>query len=134
VAVAVLSWTAGARRHEASAYGINDPSSAALRVENRTSDFAIARVIIKDAEGLVTLQEEYGEITMGAEEVLEIEPGTILVSVYYVETAMAVMGRPSGSLEETVTVAPGKAAILVLQGGRSSPDGLVYVPPVLVEK
>lgn len=54
LAVGALVW-ANAYRHTASTYGIADPSSAALRIENRTTDFAITRVTIEDAEGRVAI-------------------------------------------------------------------------------
>lgn len=129
-----LTWAAGVVRHKASTYGIADPSSAALRMENRTSDFAITHVTIEDAKERGAVRDVHGEIGTGAESVLEIAPGTYLVRVSYVETGQAVPWRPKGSLSESFTISPGRAVILYLQGGRSSPEGLISVPPALVFK
>jgi len=129
--VGALMWATSAHRHRASTYGINDPSGAALRIENRTSDFAITRVTIADAEERVAFREVGIEIGIGAETVLEIAPGTYLVSVRYVETSQVVPWRPEGSLNESIVISPGKAVLLCLQGGRSSPEGSIFIPPEL---
>ena len=127
-------WAASERRHRASTYGITDPSGSALKIENRTSDFAITRVNIADAEERVAFLDMSIEIGNGAETVLEIAPGTYLVRVHYVETGQVVPWRPQGSLSESIAVSPGKAGLLRLQGGRSSPEGSIYIPPELVLK
>jgi len=127
-----LMWAVSVYRHRASTYGITDPSGAALRIENRTSDFAITRVTIEDPEERVAFRDVGIEIGTGAGTVLEIAPGTYLVRVHYVETDQAVPWRPQGSLSESIVVSPGKAVILCLQGGRSSPEGSIFVPPLLV--
>ncbi len=134
VGTVLIIRAAGARRHEASTYGISDPSSAALRIENRTSDFTITRVFIETAEGRVAVQDEYGEIDAGAATVLEIAPGSYVVNVFYVESSQVWAFRPKGSLSESVTLPSGRAAVVRLAGGRSSPEGLIFVPPELVLK
>lgn len=132
--VAAIALAVNARRHRASTYGIEDPSSAALRIENRTTDFAIARLSIEDAAAGVILEEVRGEIGPGAHHVLELAPGTYVVTVFYVEISMAVMGRPEGTLSASLKASPGKAAILHLSGGRSSPEAIIFVPPELLLK
>jgi len=129
-----LIWTESVNRHQASTYGIADPSSAALRIENRTSDFAITRVTLQNTEGSVAVRDVGHEIRMGEEAVVEITPGAYLVMVFYGETTQTAAGRPRGSLNASFTVSLGQAVILCLQGGRSSPEGLVFLPPELVFK
>jgi len=129
-----LIWAESVNRHQASTYGIADPSSAALRIENRTSDFAVTRVTLQNTEGFVTIRDVGHEISMGEEAVVEIAPGAYLVMVFYGETTQTVAGRPKGSLSASFTVSPEKAVILCLQGGRSSPEGLIFLPPELVFK
>jgi hypothetical protein len=75
-----------------------------------------------------------GEIGNGANATLEITPGTYLVNVSYIEIKQVEFGRPSGTLSASFTVLPGKAAILCLQGGRSSPESLMFFPPGLALK
>jgi hypothetical protein len=130
--VGALMLAASVHRHKASTYGITDPSGAALRIENRTSDFAITRVTIADAEERVAFRDVGIEIGIGAATVFEIAPGTYLIRVHYVETGQVVPWRPQGSLNESIAVSPGKAVLLCLQGGRSSPEGSIFIPPVLV--
>jgi hypothetical protein len=132
--VVALVWSANVRRHRASTYGIIDPSGAALRIENRASDFAITRIAIADAEERVAFRDEIVEIGAGAESVLEIPPGMFLISVHYVETNQALPWRPQGVLSESIEVSPGEAVVLRLQGGRSSPQSSMFLPPVLVSK
>jgi hypothetical protein len=129
--VGALFWTANMRRHRASTYGITNPSGSALKVENRSSDFAITRITIADAEERVPFRDMVIEIGVGAETALEIPPGTSFVTVHYVELGQAVPGRPQGSLSESIVVSPGKAVLLSLQGGRSSPASSIFIPPVL---
>jgi hypothetical protein len=129
--VGALMWAASERRHRASTYGIIDPSVSALIIENKTSDFAISRITIADAEG-VALRDVGIEIGVGGETVLEIAPGVLLISVHYVETSMVVLGRPQGFLSESISVMPGKAVLVSFQGGRSSPEGSMFIPPLLV--
>lgn len=124
-------WAASGRRHMASTYGITDPSVSALIIENKTGDFAISRITIADAKG-VALRDVGIEIGIGGETVLEIAPGALLISVHYVETSMVVLGRPQGFLSKSISVMPGKAALLSFQGGRSSPESSIFIPPVLV--
>lgn len=131
LAVVVIVWASNARRHRASTYGISDTSRAALRIENRTSDFAIKRVFIEDADLLVGTQDQYGGISAGAKEAFEIAPGSYQVKVFYVESSQVWAFRPEGSLSKLVTVGPGEAAILRLEGGRSSPEGMIFIPPKL---
>ena len=132
--VGALVWTANVHRHRASTYGITDPSGSALRIENRASDFAIIHVTIADAQDRVVFRDEIIEIGMGAASVFEISPGTYLVTVHYVEINQAVMGRPQGALSESIAVSSGRAVLLSLQGGRSSPEGSIFLPPVFVLK
>jgi hypothetical protein len=134
LAVVAIMWSSNARSHRASTYGFDDASSAALRVENRTTDFAIKRVFIEDADLLVGTQDEYGGIVAGAKEAFEIVPGSYQVKVFYVESSQVLAFRPEGSLSELVTVGPGEAAILRLEGGRSSPEGMIFIPPKLSVK
>jgi hypothetical protein len=134
LAVVLISWVRNVRSHQAATYGVSDPSRAALRIENKTSDFAIARVALSDLGTGVLVQYVPGEIGMGAGAVLEVAPGSYLVEVSYAETGMVVMTRPKGTLEGSFTVSPGKAAILSFQGGRSSPEGMVFLAPELVFK
>lgn len=134
VVVVSLLWAARARSHRASTYGITDPSRAALRMANGTSDFAITHITVEDARQHVVSQEVTIEIGPGARRVLELAPGSYVVSVRYVEIKQAVANRPKGSLSQPLTASPGKAVLLSLQGGRSSPDGLIYVPPRLVTR
>lgn len=134
VAFAALKWASGSNRHRAATYGIVDPLSAALRVENKTNDFALTRVSLEDPERAVTIQDLPGEIAPGEEAVLEIAPGTHAVTVFYVEANQVLGFRPKGSLSESITVSPGEAAIVRFQGGRSSPDTLFFVPPELALK
>lgn len=134
LAVVTIVWASNARRHRASTYGISDASRAALRIENKTSDFAIKRVFIEDAELLVGTQDEYGGIAAGEKEAFEIAPGSYQVKVFYVESSQVWAFRPEGSLSELVTVGPGEAAILRLEGGRSSPEGMIFIPPKLTIK
>jgi ubiquinone/menaquinone biosynthesis C-methylase UbiE len=129
-----ITWAVSVNRHEASTYGIADPSSAALRVENRTTDFAITRVSIEEPERSVTVQDVGREIGPSAEAVLEIAPGAYLVKVFYVEISQAVPDRPQGFLSGTFSVSPGKATVLHLQGGRSSPESFIFIPPELAFK
>jgi hypothetical protein len=129
-----IAWVVSAHRHGASTYGIADPSSAALRIENRTTDFAITRVSFEGTAQGEAVRDVYGEIAVDAEAVLEIAPGTYLVKVFYVEIKQAVAGRPKGFLSESFSVSPGKAAVLSFQGGRSSPEGMVFIPPKLALK
>jgi hypothetical protein len=121
-------------RHKASTYGIVDPSSAALRIENRTADFAITHVSVEGPERSVAVQDVRGEIGPDAEAVLEIAPGAYLVTVFYVEISQAVPDRPQGFLSGSFSVAPGKAAVLYLQGGRSSPESFIFISPELAFK
>jgi len=126
-----IAWAARVSRHQASTYGIDDPASAALRVENRTSDFAITHVSIEDAEAGRAVRDVQGEIGAGAGVDLEIAPGTYLVKVFYVEINQAVADRPKGFLSESCSVSPGKAVVLCLQGGAfvsGRPD--LYPPQV----
>ncbi|NIS80250.1 MAG: hypothetical protein GTO14_08580 [Anaerolineales bacterium] len=132
--VGATMWAASVHRHKASTYGITDPSASALRIENRTSDFAITRVTIVDAEERVAFQEAGMGVGVGAETVLEIAPGTYLVRVDYAETGVVVPWRPQGSLSESIKLSPGEAVLLCLQGGRSSPEGSIFIPPVLALK
>jgi hypothetical protein len=121
-------------RHRASTYGITAPSSAVLRIENKTSDFAIRRVSVEEAQSGLVILDEPGGLDVGAEAVFEIPPGTYVVRIFYMEIEPIVMGRPEGFLNESFSVSPGRAALLSFQGGRSSPDGLIYIPPELVFK
>jgi hypothetical protein len=134
LAGASITWGVGVYRHKASTYGIADPSSAVLSMENRTSDFAIRRVLIEDAAGGVVVADVYSEIGTGAGVVLEIVPGAYSVSVFYEEISQGVAWRPRGSVDASFSVSPGKAVVLYMQGGRSSPDGLFFIPPELVFK
>jgi hypothetical protein len=129
-----LLWAAWVRSHRASTYGITDPSRAALRVANGTSDFAITRITVEDARQHVVSQEVTIEVGPGASTVLELAPGPRVISVRFVEIDQAVANRPEGSLSQSVTVSPGEAVLLSLQGGRSSPDGMIFVLPRLVTK
>jgi hypothetical protein len=134
VGAALIIWVPSVHRHKASTHGIADPSSAALRIANRTTDFAIRSVSIGDAEGDVADQVVHNEIGPGAEAVVEIAPGSYLVSVSYVETNQVLPYRPEGALGESFTVSPGKAVILHLKGGRSSPESLIFIAPKLAFK
>ena len=134
VAWASITWAISANRHKASTYGIADPSSAALRIENRTADFAITRFSVEEPEGGVAVQDVRGEIGPGAEAVLEITSGAYLVTVFYVEIGQAAPDRPQGFLSGSFSVVPGKAAIMHLQGGRSSPESFIFIPPELAIK
>lgn len=130
--VGALMWTANVNRHRASTYGITDPSGSALRIENRARNFAITRVTIADADKRVALRDVGIEIGIGAETVIEIAPGTYIVSVNYVEISQVVPWRPHGHLSVSIVASPGKAVLLYFQGGSSSPDGSIFLPPVLV--
>jgi hypothetical protein len=134
LAVAGLSLAARARRHQASTYGIVDPTQAVLRVENRTSDFSVRSISLEDAERSVVVQNIQQEIRPGDETVLEIAPETYRVNVLFVEIVQAAAARPEGTLSVVVSISPGKAAILSFQGGNSSPDRPIYIPPELVVK
>jgi hypothetical protein len=134
MALAALNWASRSNRHQAATYGIVDPSCAALRVENRTNDFALTRVSLEDPERTLTIHDVPGEIAPGQEALLEIPPGAHVVTVFYVEANQVLGFRPKGSLSESVTVSPGEAAIVRFQGGRSSPDTLFFVPPELAVK
>jgi hypothetical protein len=134
VLVGLLLWAARARNHRASTYGITDPSRAGLRVDNGTSDFAVTRITVEDARQHVVSQDVTIEVEPGARTVLELAPGPYVISVRYVEIKQAEANRPAGSLSQSLTVSPGKAVLLSLQGGRSSPDGMLFVPPRLVTR
>lgn len=132
--LAYLVWAANVRRHEAATYGIADPAGAALRIENRTNDFAVARVTIEGPEAGAFISETPIEIAPGAATVQGIEPGTYRITVSYVEIEQVVGFRPKGSVTIPFTVAPAKAVIVSLEGGRSSPESLLFIPPELVLK
>lgn len=134
MALAALNWASRSNRHRAATYGIVDPSSAALRVENKTNDFALTRVSLEDPERAVTIHDVPGEIAPGQETVLEIAPGAYVAKVFYVEANQVLGFRPKGSLSELITVSPGEATIVRFQGGRSSPNTLFFVPPELALK
>lgn len=129
-----LVWAANVRRHKAATYGIADPAGAALRIENRTNDFAVARVAIESAEAGAFVRETPVEIAPGAAGGYGIEPGTYRVTVSYVEIKQVVGFRPKGSVTIPFTVFPARAVIVSLQGGRSSPESLLFIPPELVLK
>jgi hypothetical protein len=131
VAVLAVNMSLDAHRHKASAYGIVDPSSAALRVANRSSDFAITRVAIGDASINVADELVYQEIGPGAQAVIEIPPGTYVIDISYVEIKQAAEWVPRGLLNGSFRVSPGQAAICHLQGGRTSPDRPILIPPEL---
>jgi len=133
-AMFLINWGLDTHRHKASAYGIVDPSSAVLRVVNRSGDFAITRVVIGDAEVNVADELIYQEIGPGDQAVLEIEPGSYVIAISYVEIKQAAAWVPKGLLNDSFTISPGKAAIYHLQGGRTSPDRLILIPPELVFK
>jgi hypothetical protein len=134
LAVAGLSFAARARRHRAETYGILDPSKAALRIENRTADFAVRSISLEDAERAVVVQDIQREIRPGDEATIEIAPGAYRVNVLFIETVQVTGWRPEGTLTQEVAIAPGTAAILSFQGGNSSPDRPIYIPPELVIK
>jgi hypothetical protein len=134
VAVLSIIVAVNAHRHRASTYGITEPSSAALRIESRTSDYTIKRVSVQEAEGGTVVQDIHSQIDPGAETVLEIAPGAYLATVSYVESNQVVPFRPEGSLSASFSVSPGKAIVLCLEGGRSSPEALISIPPKLVFK
>jgi len=132
VLIVASGWIAGLVSHRASSYGISDPSRAVVRLENRTTDFAITRVSLGEAERNLVDQDIYQEIGPGKEAVIEVEPGAHLLKVSWVEIRQVEAFRPKGDHTETLSLEPGEAAILYLQGGRSSPDGLLSIPPKLV--
>ena len=134
LAVGAIIWIFSEHQHRASTYGITDPSIGALRISNSTSDFAISYLYIEQDEMHQVFRDSGIEIEPGGETVLEVDPGTYLVRVHYVEIAMVVAFRPQGTLSEYIVVSPGKAVLLDLQGGRSSPEGSIFIPPVLVEE
>jgi hypothetical protein len=134
VAVLAINWTLDEYRHNASAYGIADPSMAVLRVANRSSDFAITRVAIGDAAKNVADQLVYQEIGPGAQAVIEIEPGAYVISISYVEINQAAAWVPKGLLNGTFSTSAGEAVICHLQGGRTSPERLILIPPELAFK
>jgi len=134
LALAGISLAARARRHQASTYGILDPAQAALRIQNRTNDFAVRSISLEDAERSVAVEDIQREIRPGDEAVLEIAPGTYRINVVFVETVQVTGWRPEGTLGELVSVAPGEAAVLSFQGGNSSPDRPIYIPPELTVK
>lgn len=125
---------ADARRHTAQLYGVEDPSKAVLSVPNRTGGFAMARITFEDPDTDLALQQLTREVVPGQSATLAIAPGKYRVSVSFVELAQAAPDRPQGSLSVTVDIAAGRAAIVRLEGGRSSPEGMLYVPPELVVK
>jgi hypothetical protein len=57
-----------------------------------------------------------------------------MVKIHYVEIKQAEANRPKGVVEQLIEVSPGKAVLLSLTGGRSSPDGLIFVAPQIVSK
>lgn len=129
-----LTWAVSVHRHKASTYGISDPMGSVLKIENRASDFAITRVSIAGAEERVVLRELGIEIGSGESTILELSPGTFLVTVDYAEAGVVVPFRPQGSLSRTIVVSPGKAVLLSFEGGRSSPEASIFIPPVLILK
>lgn len=132
VVITLLAWILGTPSHKASSYGIVDPSSAALRVENRTTDFAIARVLIGEPESGIINQKVHHEIGPGAGAAIELEPGDYLLEISWVEIAQVEAFVPKGELTERIDLSAGEAAVLHLQGGRWASDGLLCIPPKLV--
>jgi hypothetical protein len=134
--VLVVASIAGIRsiqRHRASTYGIARPYSALL-VENKTGSFAVTRVTLEGTGGDPAEYTVLGEIGNGAEASAEIAPGSYLAKVSYVEIIQLQLPWPKGTLTAPFSVAPGKAAILRLQGGRSSSGSLLFFPPELAVK
>jgi hypothetical protein len=74
------------------------------------------------------------EVGPGDGTVLELAAGAHVVSVRYVEIKQAEAHVPAGTLRQSLMVAPGTALLLSLQGGRSSPDGMMYVAPRLMTR
>ena len=134
VTIALVAWQAGVRSHRAATYGITDPQRAALRIENKSSEFAISRITIGDATTNVFDQDLNREIGMGTGAVLELEPGDHIVRVYWVESAQVEAYAHTGDTLASFHVSPGKAAILHLIGGRATKGGLMWIPPELVLK
>jgi hypothetical protein len=134
VLVGLLVWGAQGRRHRASTYGITDPSLAALRIENETTDYAITHISIEDSEQHVVSWEETIEIEPGENTVISLEPGNHIVRLRYVEVKQAEAHRPKGTLDQPVAVSAGEAVLLSLEGGRSSPGASIVVAPRVVAK
>jgi hypothetical protein len=134
VALVVLGWLAGVRRHRASTYGISDPGRAALRIENKTSDFAISRISIGNAETNVFDRDVDQEIGMGTGIVLDLEPGEYIIQVYWVESGQVEAYVQKGESLASFSVSPGEAALLRLESGRAPHGGMMWIPPELVLK
>lgn len=130
--IAYLAVMAGARRHQASSYGVQEPSRGALSLSNATSDFAVTRITLKDPETQMVLQEVVEEVDPGGSSILALDPGTYRVVVSFAGIGQTVPDWPGGSAGVGLTISAGRAAIVRLQGGRASLDGLVYLPPELV--
>jgi len=133
-AVILIAWILGSASQKASSYGIVDPTSAVLRIENKTTDFAITRVFVGEAETGFVDEEMHNEIGPGKGAVVELEPGDYLVKISWVEIAQVEAFVPKGDLTERLDLAPGEAAILHMQGGRWHSDGLLCIPPKLAFK
>jgi hypothetical protein len=130
-AIVTLASVAGASRHKASSYGVQEPSRAVLSLRNRTSDFAMTSLILKDPDTQMVLQQVWEEIEPGGSSILTVAPGSYRVAVSFAEIGQQVPEWPSGSLSVDVTIPAGRAAIVRLEGGHASPDGILYVPPEL---
>jgi hypothetical protein len=133
-ALLLLLWLADAHSHRASTYGIVDPNRAALRIENRTSDFAISRVTIARADTQIVDQDLHQEILMDAGNVLDLEPGDYVLDVYWVESGQVEAYQKKGESHASFSVSPGQAVVLRLKGGRAPGEGLFWMPPELVFK
>ena len=134
LATSLIAWVLGSASHKASSYGIVDPSSAALRIENRTTDFAITRVFVGETEDGYTDEGVHQEIGPGAGAVIELEPGDYLLKISWVEIGQVEAFVPKGDLTERLNLSAGEAEVLHMQGGRWSSGGLLCIPPSLVYK
>ena len=132
--ILVVAWQSGLRTHRAATYGISDDSRAALRIENKTTEFAISRISIGDAGSNIFDRDVNQEIGMGTGTVLDLEPGNYILRVYWVESGQVEAYVRKGDTLASFSVAPGEAAVLRLKSGRANRGGLLWIPPELAFK
>ena len=134
VILVLLACVFGFPSHRAASYGVTDPSSAVLRIENKTTDFAIARVLVGESASGVINQKVHPEIGPGQGATIELEAGDYMVTIHWVEIGQVEAFVPKGDLTERVDLSTGEAAVLHLHGGRWSSDSLLCIPPKLKVK
>ena len=123
-----------ARRHRASSYGISDPASTALRVENHTRDFVITRIIIEDQGRTTIIADVRQEVLPEEKQVIELAAGRYIATVRFVEIMRTPTYLSPNDLFLPLHLDPGKAVILSLEDGIASPETRLYLPPRLVSK